>query len=353
MLPLVPTSTHAPTMDDLVMGSSLRCLCTHSSSSSGQSQASFLFDVSAKVHVSISSISFVPGGDEGDFLIWTTPEMHEKVHQSQKNWTLVAKGAHAGPGGSKVLVQLQRNVVIPMGERHGFYISGHNGNAVCFSTETHGNASGENDDIIIHLGHFKAYPWESQLSTGPFGHNGMQEFVGSLEYQVLQSHAIDHAVSTAMQLWERRPFPDAQVVAADGRAFPVHRAVLAAASVVLEAAWRQPLREHEQRILQIDASPENVEGLLCFMYTGCENGKTEPHEMLRLSHLFGLPTLVRISARHLAGRVTATNAVASVRALRSYREDAAVAPAWKMLLSNIQSLLAGDSRLLEEVLLSV
>lgn len=352
MLPALPGTGKAP--PELQLGTSHRSIHTHSAGAScKQSQASFLFDVSAKVYVSISSISFVPGTDEGDYLIWTTPEMHERVHQSQKHWTLVAKGTHNAPRGSMTQVTLMRNVVIPMGERHGFYVAGHNANAVCFSTETHGNDSGENTDIIIHLGHFKSYPWESQLSTGPFGHNGMQEFVGSLEYQVLQPHAIDHTVSTALRLWEQRPFPDAQVVAADGTIFAVHRAMLAANSPVLEAAWRQPLREHEERRLQIDASPQNVEGLLCFMYTGCETHNTEPHEMLRLSHLYGLSALVCVSAKHLASQITASNAVTNVRALRPYREDAAVAPAWQTLLYNIQTLLAGDSRLLEEVLLSV
>jgi len=342
---------------ELQLGCSYRNINTHVSAApalaAGQSQASFLFDVSAKHYVSISSLSFVPGTDEGDYLIWTTPDMHERVHQSQKFWNLVAKGTHSGPRGSKVKVVLQRNVVIPIGERHGFYVAGHNSNAVCFSTETSDNDSGQNDDIVIHLGHFKSYPWESQLSTGPFGHNGMQAFVGSLEYQVLQSHAVDHTVSTALQMWERRPFPDAQVVAADGTTFAVHRAVLAAASPVLEAAWTQPLRKNEERLLQIDASPQNVEGLLCFIYTGCETLKTEPREMLRLSHLYGLPALVCVSARHLASDVTAANAVTHVRALRPYREDVAVAPAWQTLLCNIQNLLAGDSALLEEVLLSV
>jgi hypothetical protein len=333
---------------------SISTYCNTATDGTGQSsQCSFLFDVSAKVYASIDSITFVPGTDEGNFEIWTAPEMHERVHHSQKHWTLVAKGSHAGPRGTNVRVELQRSVVIPVGQRHAFYISGHNANAVCFSTVTHGDNSGHNDDIIIHLGHYKSYPWESQLSTGPFGHNGMQEFVGSLEYQVLQSHAVDHTVSTAWQLWERRPFPDARVVASDGTAFAVHRAELASASQVLEAAWRQPLREHDERELRIDSSSQNVEGLLCYMYTGCEIASTEPHEMLRLSHLYGLPTLVTISAERLARNITPANAVVSVRALRPYREDAAVTPAWQTLLANIQSLLAGDARLLEEVLLSV
>lgn len=352
--PVTPRTVASPQHQVAEAGSSLRSISTYCITTTGQSsQCSFLFDVTAKVSVSISGMTFVPGTDEGDFEIWTTPDMHERVHQCQKFWTMVAKASHSGPRGSKVRVTFDFNVVVPIGERHAFYISGHNANAVCFSSETRGNHSGENDDIIIHLGHFKSYPWESQLSTGPFGHNGMQEFVGSLEYQVLQSHAVDHTVSTSRQLWERRPFPDAQVVANDGMVFPVHRAVLASASHVLEAAWRQPLKEHEERILHIDASPDNVEGLLCFMYTGCESGKTEPHEMLRLSHLYGVPALVRISASHLARDITAANAVMSMRALRPYREDAAVTPAWETLLSNLQSLLAGNSRLLEEVLLSV
>merc|ERR1712048_926934 len=220
-------------------------------------------------------------------------------------------------------------------------------------TETRGSCSGENEDIILHLGHFKSYPWESQLSTGPFGHNGMQEFSGCLEYHVLQCHSVDHAVSTAENLWQMCPFPDAQVVAGNGRTFQVHRAVLASASPVLEAAWRQPLREREERVLRIDASPEAVEGLLRFMYTGNVHDTTDPAEMLQLAHLYGLPALVRASATRLAEGVTTATAVSSVRALRSYREDPSVVSSWHLLLSNIQNILAGDSRLLEDVLLSV
>eukprot|EP00929_Paragymnodinium_shiwhaense_P060005 TRINITY_DN30006_c0_g1_i1.p1 TRINITY_DN30006_c0_g1~~TRINITY_DN30006_c0_g1_i1.p1 ORF type:complete len:429 (-),score=47.02 TRINITY_DN30006_c0_g1_i1:384-1670(-) len=352
----LPSISSTPPQNELAChsrGSTVRQIHSRTSSVSGQSQCSFLFDVSAKTYVTICAISFVPGTHEGDYEIWTTPEMHERVHQSQKYWTLVAKGQHVGPRGAKHRVLLHRHVTIPAGERHGFYIAGHNANAVCFSTDTHGSNSGENDDVVLHLGHFKSYPWESQLSTGPFGHNGMQEFVGSLEYQVLQSHAVDHAVATAEQLWHRRLFPDAQVVAPDGKTFAVHRAVLAAASPVLEAAWRQPLREGEERILHIEAEADAVEALLRFMYTGQDSITSDPGEMLRLAHLYGLPALVRSSAFRLADQVSAANAVNSVRALRSYRDDGTVAAAWHMLLANIQGILAGDAMLLEKVLLSV
>lgn len=337
----------------MAFGGPVRQLCSRTTAASGNSQCSFLFDVSAKTYVSIGAVSFVPGTPDGEYEIWTTPDMHERVHQSQTAWTLVAKGAHNGPQGSLYRVQLQRHVVIPQRERHAFYISGQNTNAVCFNTETGGSTSGENGDLIIHLGHFKSYPWESQLSTGPFGHNGMQEFQGSLEYHVLQCQSVDHVLSTTEQLWDRRPFPDAQVVASDGQSFPAHRAVLASASSVLEAAWRQPLREDEERVLRVDASPEAVEGLLRFMYTGQQDEAAEPGEMLRLGHLYGLSALVRMSAARLAAEVTPANAVSSVRALRAYREDPCVAAAWQAFLAKLQSILAGDARLLEEVLLSV
>merc|ERR1712232_262924 len=163
-------------------------------------------------------------------------------------------------------------------------------------------------------GHFKSYPWGAQLSTGPFVHNGMQSFVGALEYHVLQTRSVDHTVSTAAELWRRRPFPDAQVVAHDGTTFAVHRAILASASPVLEATWRQPLRESEERLLRIDADAESVEALLCYMYTGQENANCDPGEMLSLAHLYGLPQLVKSSALRLASQVTASNAVAAVRA---------------------------------------
>jgi len=250
-------------------------------------------------------------------------------------------------------VSLQRHVTIPLGARHAFYISGHNANAVCFSTDTQGSTSGENEDMVIHLGHFKSYPWESQLSTGPFGHNGMQAFVGALEYQVLQTHAVDHAEATAKKLWQQRAFPDVQVVASCGTTFNVHRALLAAASPVFEAAWRQPLRESEERSLHIEAHAEAVEALLCFIYTGQEGTQTDPGEMLYLAHLYGLPALVLGSATRLAASVSAKNAVASVRALRPYRGNPVVRVAWRNMLVNIQNIIAGDARLLEEVLLSV
>eukprot|EP00931_Biecheleriopsis_adriatica_P118593 TRINITY_DN93958_c0_g1_i1.p1 TRINITY_DN93958_c0_g1~~TRINITY_DN93958_c0_g1_i1.p1 ORF type:complete len:295 (+),score=67.61 TRINITY_DN93958_c0_g1_i1:96-980(+) len=294
----------------------------------------------------------MPGVHEGDFEIWWAPNKHERVHQIQKAWTIVAKGYHAGRKGQMHQILMQRSFTVPEGERHALLIMGQTTNAVCFSTDTQVNV-GENDDVKLHLGHYKSYPWESQLSTSPFGHSGMQGFIGIVEYQVLQTNTVDIALHTAQELWSRRSFADAQVLSADGKTFSVHRAVLASASHVLEAAWTVDMKEKEERQIRIDSNSECVESLLCFMYTGQECGETDPGEMLRLAHLFGLPALVLLSAHRLAQGITSGNAVASVRALRPYREEPDVCSAWQALVANIQSMLAGDAGLLEEVLLSV
>lgn len=323
----------------------------------GHSQCGFLFDVTAKNHdVTVTAVSFVPGTCDGEYDIWTAKENHERVHQSAKAWTMVASGAHNGPKGSKLRIPLQHPVMVPGGERYALYISGHNVNAVCFSTESQHCNSAEDEDLIIHLGHFKAFPWEGVLSTGPFGHNGMQEFVGALEYHVLQSPAADYVVSTCQRLWSARPYPDARLIAGTAgkeQEFAVHRSVLAAASPTLEEAWRNLPTTGGLPVLHVDAPAETVEALLHFMYTGCEGEHTDPGEMLRLAHSYGLPSLVRGSAARLASGLSRENAVESVRALRPYRDHPACEAAWLIMLENIQVLLGSDSKLLEEVLMSV
>eukprot|EP00929_Paragymnodinium_shiwhaense_P010783 TRINITY_DN11574_c0_g2_i1.p1 TRINITY_DN11574_c0_g2~~TRINITY_DN11574_c0_g2_i1.p1 ORF type:complete len:537 (+),score=90.82 TRINITY_DN11574_c0_g2_i1:42-1652(+) len=333
----------------------VRHLHSHTCTFTGHSQCGFLFDVTAKQNdIAVTAVVFIPGTKDGDYDIWTTRENHERVHQNAKAWTLVAKGSHTGPRGAKLRVPLQRHVKIPSGERHAFYISGHNVNAVCFSTESYHSNSAEDEDLVVHLGHFKAFPWEGVLSTGPFGHNGMQEFVGALEYQVLQPPAADYVVSAVKKIWETRPFPDAELVASDGSTFSVHRSVLAAASLHLEEAWgSHPPTVCGVPQLTVDAPSKTVEALLKFMYTGDEGDTEEPGEMLRLAHLYGLQTLVRGSAIRLATTLSRENAVTSVRALRPYRDNPACEAAWQMLMANVQSLLVGDGRVLEEVLLSV
>jgi len=332
----------------------LRIVQTPKVMMTGHSQCGFLFDVTAKLQdITVHAVTFVPGVKDGDYDVWTATESHEHVHQNAKAWTLVAKGTHSGPRGTAFRMPLQRHVHIPRSGRHAFYVSGHNVNAICFSTDSHKPCSAENEDVTIHLGHFKAFPWEGVLSTGPFGHNGMQAFVGSLEYEVLQQPSADHVVQNALKLWDTRPFSDADLIAAGGKRFSVHRSILAAASKQLEEAWRNLPSSQERPVLYMDAPAETVEALLHFIYTGCDSGLTPAGDMLRMAHLYGLPTLVRSASTRLATSMSRQNALESVRALRPYREHTACQTAWSSLLEGVQELLMDDNALLEELCMAI
>lgn len=350
-MPINPSST------EMAADGAIRQIHSHTMSFTGHSQCGFLFDITAKAYdIAVSSVSFVPGADDGDYDIWLAKERHERVHQNSKAWTLVAQGQHSGPQGSKLTIQLPRHVTVPRQESYAFYISGRNVNAVCFSTENRYSNSAENEDVIIHLGHFKAFPWEGVLSTGPFGHNGMQEFVGALEYQVLQSLAADHVVLSTARLWEMRPFADAEIIASNGKSFSIHRAVLAAASPQLHEAFLALTENPEGRdvpCLSVDAPAETIEALLHFMYTGSEGAVTDPGEMLKMAHMYGLQALVRSCAARLANNLNTSNAITSIRALRPYRDHPACLAAWHMMSNNVQLLLADNPQVLQDVLLAV
>jgi|Transcript_71229 hypothetical protein len=352
------TTSRIGTSFGLAADGLLRQIHTHTLNLTSQSQCGFLFDVTAKSYdIAVSAISFIPGSQDGEYDIWLATEQHERVHQNAKAWTLVAQASHHGPVGQRLTIQLGCHAKIPRDSRYAFYISGRNVNAVCFGTESRYANSAENEDVIIHLGHFKAFPWEGVLSTGPFGHNGMQEFIGVLEYQVLQSPAADHCISTHIRLWETRAFTDGELIASDGRKFSVHRGVLAAASPHLEEAFRTLAQIQDDgkgvHCLKVDAPGDTVEALLHFMYTGDEGHTADPGEMLKLAHLYSLHALVRSCAARLANNLSTSNVIESVRALRPYRDHPACLGAWQMLISNVQVLLSGNPQILQEVLLSV
>eukprot|EP00441_Pelagodinium_beii_P007022 CAMPEP_0197691246 /NCGR_PEP_ID=MMETSP1338-20131121/109450_1 /TAXON_ID=43686 ORGANISM="Pelagodinium beii, Strain RCC1491" /NCGR_SAMPLE_ID=MMETSP1338 /ASSEMBLY_ACC=CAM_ASM_000754 /LENGTH=333 /DNA_ID=CAMNT_0043273775 /DNA_START=22 /DNA_END=1020 /DNA_ORIENTATION=- len=320
-----------------------RKLQTHNNELTGHSQCGFLFDVTAKhFDVAVSAVSFMPGVPEGEYDIWTAQEKHELVHQNLQAWTPSVKGVmYAGPLGEPLRAVLPQPMQIPAGLTHSFYISGNNVSAVCFSTECKHAHSGENSDIVVHLGHFKAIPWEGVLSTGPFGHNGRQEFIGTLEYQVTQSVAADQVAETTSRLWEKRLFSDAEVVATNGARFAVHRSVLAATSTVFEAAF-QNLPMGEDAVLKIDASEDTVEALLRFVYIGSDMMILDPGEMLKTAHLYGLPVLAQTSATHLASHVDKEHAVDVIRALRPYKDFPHCQAAWRLMLQNLREQLISD-----------
>ncbi|CAE8672722.1 unnamed protein product [Polarella glacialis] len=96
----------------------------------------------------------------------------------------------------------------------------------------------------------------------------------------------------AQHLWEKREFTDA-IVTCEGSSFPVHRAVLASASPVLQRAFAGGMSEAASAEYAIrDSSQVPVEALLRFCYTGSLSCPAEGlPQLLELAVLFEMAAL--------------------------------------------------------------
>ena len=187
------------------------------------------------------------------------------------------------------------------------------------------------------------------LHTGPFKWSGAA-VVGDkvyfaprcapcvLELEVPEEPAVKRrrvqALSHLQELWECRRFPDAEVVCG-GRVFPVHRAVLSAASPVFEAAFTAPMREAAERRFEVcDASGEDTNALLRACYLG-PSGEPTPG-LLELAVRYSMQELAKATGLGLAQNLTPENVRAHAGVLKVHRENPAVQGAWEQLLDAVQ-----------------
>jgi hypothetical protein len=111
-------------------------------------------------------------------------------------------------------------------------------------------------------------------------------------------------------------FSDAKVVAADGRVFAVHRAVLAAASPVFRAALRSDMKEGQNAELIVpDAIADALESMLRYIYTG-ETEISNPAAVLPLAHRYQLDDLVDQCVTAMIESLCPANIVSITVALR-------------------------------------
>lgn len=244
--------------------------------------------------------------------------------------------------------------------------------------------------MLISSGDFRLYPSGTQIFGGEShhfakGHTLAMRFSrGTLEFQQhgacdwvkageglpaaclpvivisFQDHPLHVAVSkkrgrpeaakpctVGSQLWAEREFADG-LMECEGRQFPVHRAVVCAASPVLKAAFSGGMAEARKAEYTInDSTPEAVELMLRYTYTRAlpEDGKGEeqaavlgPHlaALLELAVRYELPGLCEQLAWRFAEGLTPENVRARAKVLKLHRDhDPHLSSAWESMLDKV------------------
>lgn len=148
------------------------------------------------------------------------------------------------------------------------------------------------------------------------------------------AHNVGYPQKITRQIWGDRRFTDVEVICGETR-FPVHRAVLAAASEVFAAMLDSDMKESQAReILISDADEESVQHMLEYIYTGCVAERASCG-MIVLGHKYDIPGLVEYASPVALGNITPDNCVGQVRILRAYADDERLGPVFEALLNKI------------------
>eukprot|EP00747_Dinoflagellata_sp_TGD_P004808 gnl/TRDRNA2_/TRDRNA2_112084_c0_seq1.p1 gnl/TRDRNA2_/TRDRNA2_112084_c0~~gnl/TRDRNA2_/TRDRNA2_112084_c0_seq1.p1 ORF type:complete len:252 (+),score=37.33 gnl/TRDRNA2_/TRDRNA2_112084_c0_seq1:45-758(+) len=165
---------------------------------------------------------------------------------------------------------------------------------------------------------------------------------------------LEDIASQQKRIWENRMFADA-TISSSGMQFPVHRAVLAAASPVFERAFSGPMKEGKSANIDIkDSTPAAVEAMLRFIYTGdlelpdanestALSSSEELVPLISMAMLYEQYALSTIVAELLVQGLTPENAQNRNRALKLHKDSPAVKPAFQKLLQKLRE----DDTLLE------
>merc|ERR1740117_1467665 len=136
-----------------------------------------------------------------------------------------------------------------------------------------------------------------------------------------------HSQRITQKLWQDQLFTDVDVVCdGDGRRFPVHRAVLAAASPVFAAMLATEMKESQTQEISIsDADERSVSDTLEYIYTGTV-GEGAGCGMVVLGHKYDIPGLVEYAAPVALGNLNVDNVVSEVRTMRAHSDDRQLGP---------------------------
>eukprot|EP00747_Dinoflagellata_sp_TGD_P171288 gnl/TRDRNA2_/TRDRNA2_205025_c0_seq1.p1 gnl/TRDRNA2_/TRDRNA2_205025_c0~~gnl/TRDRNA2_/TRDRNA2_205025_c0_seq1.p1 ORF type:complete len:264 (+),score=63.57 gnl/TRDRNA2_/TRDRNA2_205025_c0_seq1:66-857(+) len=146
-------------------------------------------------------------------------------------------------------------------------------------------------------------------------------------------------IVTAVQerVWKQRKFTDAEVVS-DGVRIPVHRATLAAASPVFEAAFSSAMQEGHLAVYEIkESQPAAVEAMLRHVYTGKLEAASEAlAPLLDLAVQYELEDLKISVVEEFLNGLTEENVRQRAQALKRHRQNELVDQALMKMLTAIE-----------------
>jgi len=241
-------------------------------------------------------------------------------------WSLVGKGSLRGDGkGTRVC--LSSPVSLSPGSLAGLKV--HCLGSVFFSNKQRAEAICAEDASL-------------QLLPGRYT-SGDTPFAGPLHDHRMLAGAITYAKledlptnATGKLLWSDPVFSDLAILAG-ARSFPAHRAMLAAASSVFRRMLEAPMRENLEHRIEIDATPEAVECVLKYIYTGEPPPHSQAHDVLPLAHRYELTDLAKCCSSLLVSRFSASTAQDVILALRPFKHMEPMQQAWDELIRLAES----------------
>lgn len=158
---------------------------------------------------------------------------------------------------------------------------------------------------------------------------------------------VEESPPTLQPLWKKHRFTDFTISCA-GEEVPCHRAVLAEASPVFEAAISHNMSEAASAKLEIQgASSASVSAMLEFVYTGKLPTEFQDHlELLVLADRYCLDSLIKECAQLLIQSIMPETVGPIIRILKSRKGS----PDLKHLYEQLQEIISKDKTLLDALM---
>jgi hypothetical protein len=137
-------------------------------------------------------------------------------------------------------------------------------------------------------------------------------------------------VPISAKLWDdqKRPFADATIVAKGGKAFQVHRNVLATASPLFKRQFAELEQNKKEARIEFAEEPNVVECVLRHCYNGY-GPDDDAVSVLPVAFRYGLSTLVEMCGATVITTLNKTNAAGAVTALRLVRDQPGMKKVWE------------------------